>query len=67
MYVRVQASDLNGNVGFAQTENPIRLDGYTAKADAPAEAARPATPPPPSIDPARPSATIITVEPSQQP
>jgi hypothetical protein len=65
MYVRVQATDLHGNVGFAQTENPIRLDGYTAKADAAPEAARPATPPPPAVDPARPSATILNVEPSQ--
>jgi len=65
MYVRVQATDLHGNVGFAQTENPIRLDGYTARADAAPEAGRPATPPPPAVDPARPSATILNVEPSQ--
>ena len=66
MYVRVQAADNNGNVGFAQTENPIHLDTYTAKAELPPEPARPATPPPPAADPARPSATILNVEPSQQ-
>jgi hypothetical protein len=66
MYVRVQAADLNGNVGYAQTESPIHLDVYTAKAEPPPEPARPATPPPPSVDPARPSVTNITVEPNQQ-
>jgi hypothetical protein len=66
MYVRVQAADLNGNVGYAQTENPIRLDGYTVKADTMPEPARPSSPPPASIDPARPSTTILSVDPSQQ-
>jgi hypothetical protein len=67
MYVRVQAADLNGNVGFAQTENPIHLEGYTTvKAEVPPEAARPATPPPPAADPSRPSVSIIAVEPTQE-
>ncbi len=66
MYVRVQAADLNGNLGYAQTETPIHLDLYTAKAEAPPEVARPTTPPPPAADPARPSVTNITVEPDQQ-
>jgi hypothetical protein len=66
MYVRVQAADLNGNLGFAQTESPIHLDLYTAKAEASPEPARPATPPPPAADPARPSVTNITVQPDQQ-
>jgi hypothetical protein len=66
MYVRVQAADLNGNVGYAQTENPIRLDGYTAKADTMPEPARPSSPAPASVDPARPSTTILSVDPSQQ-
>jgi hypothetical protein len=65
MYVRVQAADINGNVGFAQTQSPIHLDSCTAKAELPPELARPATPPPPAADPARPIATILDVEPSQ--
>jgi hypothetical protein len=65
MYVRVQAADLNGNVGMALTENPIRLDGYTVRADAAPEPARPAAAPTPAIDPARPSATILDVEPNE--
>jgi hypothetical protein len=52
MYVRVQAMDLNGNVGAALTESPICLEGSTAKAEAAPEAARPST-------------TILNVEPSQ--
>jgi hypothetical protein len=55
MYVRVQAADLNGNVGSVQTEKPIRLDIYTAKAE----------PAPPATDALRPNATIVTVEPQQ--
>jgi hypothetical protein len=67
MYVRVQAADLNGNVGCAQTENPIHLESYTTvKVETPSEVARSTTPPPPAADPARPSVSIIAVEPSQQ-
>ena len=67
MYMRVQAADLNGNVGYAQTENPVHLESYsTAKVEAPPEVARSLTPPPPAADPARPSVSVIAVEPSQE-
>ena len=68
VYVRVEASDLHGNVGTAQTSNPLRIDtASTSVVLPPSEsttAARKPLPAPPPLDASRPSAAIMAVEPT---
>ena len=74
LYVRVEATDLHGNVGTAQTSNPMRVEasGATAAATptteppaaAPVGAARKPLPAPPALDASRPSTAILAVEPN---
>ena len=76
LYVRVEATDMHGNVGQAQTANPLRFEAtgasaVQAAAPAPAEAPvvhklLPPLTPPPALPPAfsggRPSTAILGVE-----
>jgi len=68
VYVRVEASDLHGNVGAAQTSNPLRIDtASTSVVLPPSEStatARKPLPAPPPLDASRPSAAIMAVEPN---
>ena len=68
LYVRVEASDLHGNVGAAQTSNPLRIDwAGTSVALPPSEPTAKAhkpLPAPPPLDASRPSAAIMAVEPN---
>jgi hypothetical protein len=59
LFVKVEAADLCGNVGAAQTANALRLDVV-----APADGARHAPPPPPAVDLSKPAAEIRAVEPA---
>jgi len=66
MYLRVEAADLAGNLGFAQTPNPIHLEmpWQTASAapQVQLDVVRPLMPPPPPIDSSRPQVSIINVD-----
>ena len=70
VYVRVEASDLHGNVGQVQTANPLRFDtGATVTALPPTEEASvtrktlpPLTPAPALNNAGRPSTAILGVE-----
>ena len=68
VYVRVEATDLHGNVGTAQTSNPLRIDtASTSVALPPSESTatvRKPLPAPPPLDASRPSAAIMAVEPT---
>lgn len=71
MYVRVEATDLHGNVGAVQSSNPLRIDlASTSVALPPAELPTAAArkplplPAPPPLDASRPSAAIMAVEPN---
>ena len=63
LYVRVEAADRHGNVGAAQTANPLRIDAAAAVAQANAPTAHKPLPAPPALDASRPTAAILDVVP----
>ena len=64
LYVRVEAVDTCGNVGIAQTANPLKFEPAVAMLTptAPAEVLRRPPPAMPGRDPNRPTAAILGVE-----
>ena len=76
LFLRVEAGDMAGNVGMAQTANALRLDtAATVAASTPASSPPPSpvstgdlthklVPAPPALDAPRPNAAILTVEPN---
>jgi hypothetical protein len=68
LYVRVEAADLVGNLGVAQSPNPIHFDAAWASSATPLQEL-PKTPPPTrtAIEVVRPEASIVNVEVSAMP
>ncbi len=62
MYVRIEATDLVGNLGSAQTPNPVRIDPNWVLGTPPADAAKTAAAQLHPVEPPHPEASIVNVD-----